>query len=157
MPVRKLTAIALIAAIYAALTWAASPLSYGPLQMRLSEVLTVLPFITRLAIPGLFIGVVVANLLSPIGIFDVIFGSIATLLAAWLTSKMPHRWLAPLPPVIVNAIIIGTLLGILGDLSIPAAMFYVGLGQLIICYGLGIPFLLLLKRYRNQIPGGQAE
>lgn len=157
MPVRKLTTIALIAAIYAVVTWAVAPLSYGPLQLRLSEIFTVLPFITPLAVPGIFIGVLVANLFSPIGIFDIIFGSLASLLAAWLTAKMPRRWLAPLPPVLINAIIIGTLLGVLGEISILAAMLYVGLGQLIVCYGLGLPFLFLLERYRNQIPGERGE
>ncbi len=157
MPVRKVTTIALIASIYAVVTWAVAPLSYGPLQLRFSEILTVLPFITPLAIPGIFIGVLVANLFSPVGIFDIIFGSLASLLAAWLTAKMPHRWLAPLPPVVINAVIIGILLGILSDISIFAAMLYVGLGQLIVCYGLGLPFLILLERYRDQIPGGRKQ
>ena len=89
MSVRKITTIALIASIYAVVTWAVAPLSYGPIQLRISEILTVLPFITPLAVPGIFIGVVVANLLSPVGIFDIIFGSLASLLAAWLTAKMP--------------------------------------------------------------------
>ncbi|QKG83670.1 QueT transporter family protein [Kroppenstedtia pulmonis] len=154
MPARKITAIAMIAAVYAAITLAVAPISYGLVQFRISEIMTVLPFITPLAIPGLFLGALTSNLFSPVGFYDVLFGSLASLIAAWLTSKMPNRWLAPLPPVLVNALIIGILLGTVSGLqiAIPVAMLYVGIGQLIVCYGLGIPFLLLLQRYGNRLP-----
>ncbi|SFS64492.1 QueT transporter family protein [Marininema halotolerans] len=159
MPTRHLTTIALIAAIYAALTLALSPFSYGFIQFRISESLTVLPWITPLAIPGLFIGAIIANLFSPVGLYDVLFGSLASLIAAWLTAKMPTRWLAPLPPVLINAIIIGILLGTVSGLpvTIPAAMLYVGIGQLIVCYGFGLPFLRLIERFRDQIPGARSR
>lgn len=159
MSTRQLTTVAMIAAIYAALTMALSPLSYGPIQLRISEILTVLPYFTPLAIPGLFIGAAVANLLSLMGFYDVIFGSLASLIAAWLTARMPRPWLAPLPPVLVNAVIIGTLLGTVSGLSVTvyAAMLYVGLGQLLVCYGLGLPFLHLLRRFRDHIPGARPD
>lgn len=152
---RKLTTIALIAALYVVLTLLFAPLSYNYLQFRISEVLTVLPFFTPLAVPGLFIGAVISNWYSSFGIADVIFGGLASLIAAWLTSKMPNRWLAPLPPVIVNAIIIGIMLGTIADipgLTVPMAILWVGLGQLGVCYGLGLPFLLILERYRHLFP-----
>ncbi|PMB05244.1 transporter [Fischerella thermalis CCMEE 5273] len=155
MSAQRITTVAMIAAVYAILTVAVAPLSYGPVQFRLSEILTVLPYLTPLAIPGLFIGAATANLFSPIGFYDVIFGSIASLIAAWLTYRMPKAWLAPLPPVLVNAVIIGILLGTVSGLpiAVPAAMLYVGLGQVVVCYGLGLPFLYLLQRYRDHIPG----
>ncbi|SDX04089.1 Uncharacterized membrane protein [Marininema mesophilum] len=155
MPIRHLTGIALIAAIYAALTLAVAPFSYSLVQFRISECLTVLPWFTPLAIPGLFLGALIANLFSPVGFYDMIFGSLATFLAAWLTAKMPRPWLAPLPPVLVNALIIGILLGTVSGLGvvIPAAMLYVGAGQLVVCYGLGLPLLHVLERYRDRIPG----
>lgn len=118
--------------------------------------LTVLPYLTPLAVPGLFVGAIIANLGSPLGLYDVIFGGLATLIAAWLTSKMPNRWLTPLPPVIVNAVIIGMELGTIAGipgLTVPWAMLWVGIGELGVCYLLGIPFLLLLERYRHRIPG----
>ncbi|MDR6226117.1 QueT transporter family protein [Desmospora profundinema] len=159
MSARYLTTVAMIAAVYAVVTLAFAPLSYGPVQFRIAESLTVLPYLTPLAIPGLFIGAAAANLFSPVGFYDVIFGSLASLIAAWLTYRMPKPWLAPLPPVLVNAVIIGILLGTVSGLpiAVPAAMLYVGLGQTIVCYGLGLPFLYLLRRVRNQIPGVRTD
>ncbi|WP_028776790.1 QueT transporter family protein [Shimazuella kribbensis] len=156
MNTKNITIVAMIAAIYVLLTYLFAPLSFNYIQFRISEVLTVLPFFTRLAIPGLFIGTILSNLLSPVGIYDVIFGSLATLIAAYLTSKTKNRYLAPLPPVIVNAVIIGVLLGVVGGLpvSIPWLMLYVGIGELGVCYLLGIPFIFLLERYRSVLPWG---
>ncbi|SMO84701.1 QueT transporter family protein [Melghirimyces algeriensis] len=155
MSARKISMISMIAAIYATLTIALAPLSYGLVQFRISEVLTVLPWLTPLAIPGLFIGALVANLFSPVGFYDVLFGSLASLIAAWLTAKMPAKWLAPLPPVLVNALMIGILLKTVSglDVTLTAAMLYVGAGQLAVCYGLGLPFLYVMERFRNRIPG----
>ncbi|MFC4545590.1 QueT transporter family protein [Paenactinomyces guangxiensis] len=153
---RKLTTIAFIAALYASLTYVFAPLSYNYIQFRISEMLTVLPYITPLAVPGLFIGAIISNIGSPLGIYDVIFGGLASLIAAWLTSKMPNRWLAPLPPVIVNAVIVGTVLGAIANLpglTVPLAMLWVGVGELAVCYLLGIPFLYLMERYQHVIPG----
>ena len=79
---RSLCLSAIIAALYAALTMALPVLSYGAWQCRLSEALTLLPLVLPQAVPGLFVGCVVANLLSPVGVWDVVFGSLATLLAA---------------------------------------------------------------------------
>lgn len=93
---RNITMTASIAALYVVLTFLFEPISFSLIQFRVSEMLTVLPFITPLAIPGLFIGTLIANMMSPVGIYDIIFGSLATLLAAWLTYKMPNRWLAPI-------------------------------------------------------------
>jgi uncharacterized membrane protein len=157
MTTKNITIVAMIAAIYVLLTYIFAPLSFNYIQFRVSEVLTVLPFFTPLAIPGLFIGTLLANLFSPAGIHDVIFGSLATLIAAYLTSLTKNKYLAPLPPVIVNAVIVGTLLGVVGGLpvSIPWLMVYVGLGQIGVCYILGIPFMILLERYRHVLPWGK--
>lgn len=157
MPAKNIATIAMIAAIYAVLTVTLAPLSYGLVQFRISEVLTVLPYLTPLAVPGLFLGALIANLFSPVGFYDVLFGSLASLIAAWLTARMPARWLAPLPPVLVNALIIGLLLKIVSglDVTLPAAMLYVGIGQLAVCYGLGLPFLYVMERFRDRIPGAR--
>ncbi len=154
MSARKITTIALIAATYVVLTILFAPLSYNYIQFRISEILTVLPFFTPLAIPGLFLGAIIANLNSPFGLYDVMIGSLATLIAAWFTAKMPNRWLAPLPPVIVNALMIGTLIATLGGIpvSIGWAIFYVGIGQLGVCYLLGIPFTFVLERIKHLFP-----
>ena len=105
---KYLVKAAVIAAVYIALTLLLMPISYGFMQIRIAEALTVLPAITHAAIPGLFIGCLVSNILGPYGLVDMVFGSIATLLAAFATYKLRKRTLlVPLPPVIANGLIIG--------------------------------------------------
>ncbi|MFR4757525.1 MAG: QueT transporter family protein [Evtepia gabavorous] len=101
-----------IAAAYAALTYvaAAMNLAYGPVQFRVSEALTVLPFLFPGTWPGLFVGCLVANLMSPYGPLDILIGSAGTLLAAWLTQRTNHPWLAPLPPVLSCMVLTGGML-----------------------------------------------
>lgn len=144
---------AVIAAIYAVLTLVFAPISFGAemVQVRISEALTILPFFTPAAIPGLFIGCMIANLFSPIGPLDVVVGSLASLLAAYLTYKMPRRILAPLPPVVVNALAIGALLHYVLGFPLVLSMAAVAAGQIIACYGLGYPLLLLLSKYRDKV------
>ena len=109
--IKFISRAALVGAIYAVLTLALYPISFGAVQFRLSEALTLLPLLIPEAIPGLFVGCIVANLLSPnIVVLDVVFGSLATLIAAVLTSRVKSVWLAPLPPVICNALIVGAVI-----------------------------------------------
>lgn len=122
--VRHLTEAALIAAMYAALTFAIAPLAYGEVQFRVSEALTILPVFTPAAIPGLTVGCLLANLLgllsgaNPAGTLDMVFGTLATLLAALLTYALRNvrvkglPVLAALPAVITNAVIVGAELAI---------------------------------------------
>lgn len=139
---RNLSIAALIAAVYVALTLI-NPLSYGAVQFRLSEALTVLPILFPQAIPGLTLGVLVSNFFSPAGFLDVIFGTLATLLAALGTYKLRHNLLlAMLSPVLMNAIIIGLLLHYLFSLPLFATMLSVGFGELVVVAILGT---LLLK------------
>ena len=150
---RYLVHAAFIAAVYAVLTIAFAPLSYGQVQVRFAEALTILPFFTPAAIPGLFVGCIVANFFGPGGIIDVIFGSAATLIAAYLSYKMPAKLLVPLPPVIINGIIIGYMLNYLYQLRLLITIGWVALGQLIACYFIGYPLLLLLEKYKDRIFG----
>ncbi len=149
MRTKNITYAAIIAAIYALLTMFVAPaFSYGVLQVRIAEALTILPMFTKAALPGLFLGCFVANLLSPAGIVDAVFGSLATLAAAFLSHKLKNnKWLVPLPPVIVNAVVVGALLfyyyGV--EYSLLLCMAWVGLGQLIACYGLGMPLIKLIE------------
>lgn len=145
---RKLTFTAAIAAIYVVLTVTLAPLSYGWMQFRVSEALTILPFFTPLAIPGLTIGVLIANLYSSAGILDLIIGPLATLIAAILTSRIKNKWLAPIPPIVVNAVLIGAMLGILfsSEVTIPMAMLWVGIGQFGVLYTLGMMLMLFIER-----------
>lgn len=143
---------AVIAALYAALTVFIMPASYGVMQFRISEALTVLPAFTPVAIPGLFIGCVVANLVSPVGMIDVVVGSAATLIAAVCSYLLrDHKILVPLPPVIANAVLVGLELYYYYNVnfSLPACMFWVGLGEAGACYLLGYPLMLMLEKHKN--------
>lgn len=143
----------IIAAIYAVLTYALAPISYGPIQVRVSEALCILPFFTPAAVPGLFIGCIIANALGGFGIWDIIFGSLATLIAAAITAKIKVKWLVPLPAVVINAVVIGFLLNQLINAPLVATMAWIALGQAASCYILGLPLLFLFERYKKQIFG----
>jgi uncharacterized membrane protein len=144
---RYIAQAAIIAAIYAAVTIAFAPISYGQVQVRISEALTVLPALTPAAILGLFIGCILANIYGGGGIIDIIFGSLATLLAAFLSYKMPKKWMVPIPPIIINGIVIGFVLNYLYGLPLFITMGWVALGELISCYALGYPLLLALSHH----------
>ena len=154
-----LTQAGIIAAAYFALTWASRSLSLadGAIQFRLSEILTVLPVFTPAAVPGLAIGCFFANMGSFLGIWDMAIGSFASLLSALGTRylrKMTVKGLpviALLPPVLVNAVIIGFEIAyIFPDEAAPVgfgmAALFVGLGQLVVCYAFGLPFFLAVKK-----------
>ncbi|MDI3535283.1 MAG: hypothetical protein PWQ82_1648 [Thermosediminibacterales bacterium] len=142
----NLVKIALIAAIYAVITIVFAPISYGPMQVRISEALTVLPFFTPLAIPGLFLGCIAANIYGGYGIYDIIFGSLATLIAAYLTYMMPKKILAPLPPVIVNGIVIGAMLHFILNVPLLITILNVAVGEFIACYIIGYPLMWIFER-----------
>ena len=141
----KLVRASLIAALYVVLVLIFNPISFGPIQCRVAEGLTVLPFIFPEAVPGLFIGCLIANIFGG-SIWDIIAGSLATLLAAWLTSKAPNLYWAAVPPVVVNALVVGSYLGKITDIPFYLAIPYVAVGQAIACFGIGIPLVRLLQK-----------
>lgn len=141
----------LIAAVYATITIALAPISYGQIQVRVAEALTILPAFTPAAIPGLFVGCIVANLYGGGGIIDIVFGSLATLVAAYTSYRMPKKWLVPLPPVIVNGIVVGYILNYLYGLPLLITMGWVTIGQAIACYGLGYPLMKVFEKYKDKI------
>ena len=154
---RQITTAALIGGIYVALSYFGNifGLTYGPIQCRFSEALTVLPFLNPLATWGLFVGCVLSNILSPYGLLDLIFGSLATLLAGLLTARCTSKWLAPLPPVICNGILVGGLISYqeVGFTAAFGGTFLfnaatVALGELAVCCVLGLPLLELMTRTR---------
>ena len=150
--VRDLTLAALIAAVYAVLTFALPLPPYSGVQLRAAEAMTVLPFLFPAATPGLFVGCILVNLFSPFPL-DVVCGSAATLIACLLTQRAPNRWLAPLPPVLCNAVIVGAEIawyeagfgpGFFQAYAYNALT--VGLGELIACVVLGELLLTVLPR-----------
>lgn len=155
--VKQLTLAAAVAALYAVLSYFGSifGLTYGPIQFRFAEALCVLPFLFPATAPGLFVGCLIANLLSPYGLIDVVCGSAATLIAAVLTTKVPSKWLAPIPAVLSNGIIVGAMLAWYEAGFGPgfAAMFAyngitVAIGELGACYVLGMVLLTALPKIK---------
>ncbi|MDD2402101.1 MAG: QueT transporter family protein [Clostridia bacterium] len=146
MRTNKIARVGIIAALYASITIALAPISYGMVQVRISEAMTILPFIFPESILGLFIGCLIANVYGGM-VLDIFFGSLATLIAAYMTSKMPHIWLAPLPPVVVNAVVVGLILKFAVDAPLLLSIIYVGIGQMIACYILGLSLFYILKKY----------
>ena len=148
--VRFIVEAAVIAAMYAALT-ILIPGGSGQIQIRVAEALSVLAFFTPAAVPGLFIGCLAANIIVGFGIYDIVFGSLASLIAAFLTRKMPSKLLAPLPPVAVNAIIVPIVLKITIGAPLLVTMGFVALGELVACYGLGYPLMMFLEKHRGRL------
>lgn len=161
---------AVIAALYVVLTQLAASMglaSYA-IQIRFSEALTILPFFTPAAIPGLFVGCLLANLLTGSMPLDVLFGSIATLLGAVGTyylgrpfqsartagsARHWQKWLTPIPPIAANTIIVPFVLAYVYHLegSIPYFMLTVGAGEIISCGVLGLLLQQTLMRYRSYL------
>ncbi len=140
-----LTQAAMIAAIYVVLTLLFRPVSFGEIQVRISEALTILPLFTPAAVPGVFAGCLIAN----------IFGSLATLIGAVLTYRLRERtpFLAPLPPIAANTVIVPFVLfyGYGVNLPIVFMMLTVGIGEVLSCGVLGLLLYTALKRYRYVI------
>ena len=151
--VLRITQAAMIAAIYVVLTVfiSAFNLASGAIQVRISEALTILPVFTPAAIPGLFLGCLISNLVTGCMPLDVVFGSLATLIGACALRK--HKWLAPLPPIVANTIIVPFVLRYvyLAEGTIPFFMLTVGIGEVISCYLLGSILHRVLDRYKEHI------
>ncbi len=159
--IRYIITASLIAAIYAGLTYLSSAfgMAYGPIQLRLSEVLTILPVFTSASIPGLTVGCFIANIGS-FNVADLLFGTAATLMAAILTRLLKDIKFCGLPilsflsPVIINALVIGfewealfiRSKNFLWGFFLAAAQ--IGISQLIVCFCFGIPFYLAIKKQR---------
>lgn len=142
---------ALTAALYAAITIAAAPLSYGMVQFRISEALVVLCRFEPTLSLGLTLGCLIANFFSTVTALDAVVGTAATAIACFLTVKVRNDYLAPLANVLVNTVLIGGMLAYVLFPEDPAAGFaaaalQVGIGELAVMYGLGLPLLLFARK-----------
>jgi uncharacterized membrane protein len=151
-----ITQAALIAALYTVLTMVAAgfDLASGAIQVRFSEALTIMPFFTPAAIPGLTLGCLLSNILTGCALPDVIFGTLATLLGALGTYALrKNRFLCAVPPIVSNALIIPFVLTYAYHIpgGIPLFMLTVGLGELISCMGLGQLLLQALLPFRGRL------
>lgn len=127
-----------IAAIYAVLTMVFSGLSYGPIQYRLAEAMTILPMFIPEAIPGLAIGCFFANIAGGYGFADVVFGSLVTLAAAYLTSKITNKYLAILPPIFMNAVFVSIWVSKSAGVPYWMSVGSIGFGEFITAGILGV-------------------
>ena len=143
---RSLCTSAVIAALYAALTLLLAPISYGNLQCRISEAMTLLPMVMPAAIPGLFVGCLLANLLGGCTVWDIVFGSLATLIAAVGTYALRKKpILAALCPVLSNGVIVGAVLSFVWGLPLWLTMLEVAVGE-VGAVIIGFVLLAALKR-----------
>lgn len=145
---------AVIAAIYVVLVWIFNYWSFGPIQFRIAEALTILPFFTSAAIPGLFIGCLLANFMSGAIFADIIFGSLATLIGAVGSYALrKHKWLVPLPPILANTLIVPFVLkfGYGTEEAIPVMMLSIGISEIIVCFVIGMALMYTLKPAINRI------
>lgn len=154
---------ALIASLYVTLTLIANSLGLAnhAIQIRFSEALTILPYFTPAAIPGLFIGCILSNLITGCVPLDVIFGSLATLIGAFGTYFLRNKskWLAPVAPIAANTVIVPFILAYIYRFegSIPYFMLTVGIGEIISCGVLGMIVLNTLQKHRKYIFPGNNE
>ena len=167
-----ITQAAVIAALYVDLTLLANSLGLAnyAIQVRFSEALTILPYFTPAAIPGLFIGCIISNTLTGCMLLDTIFGSLATLVGAVVTYLIAHgfrsytnpdyykganirKWLCPIPPIVANIIVVPPVLMYVYHLegTLPLFMLTVGIGEVISCFVLGMILLFALDSRKETI------
>lgn len=153
----------IIAALYVVLTYFLAPISYGPIQARVSEIMTVFPIFSWATIPGLTVGCLISNLINPenLGLVDIIGGTIATLLAGitsyWIGKK--NKWLGIIPPVVFNGVIVGGYLPfLLFDTvtwqTVLFTMLTVAGGEALVLIVLGLPLVTIIEKtgLKNKLP-----
>ena len=140
---------AMIAALYAVITLVLAPISYGELQIRLAETMTLLPVLLPEAVPALAVGCLLANILGGCTILDIVFGTLATLLSAVCTRRLRHHIrAASAMPVLFNGVIVGAVVhfGYAPAMPLPLCMLFVAAGEAVSCMLLGPMLLRILKR-----------
>ena len=153
--VAAITQAAMIAGLYVVLTFIADAfgLANYAVQIRFSEALTILPYFTPAAVPGLFIGCLISNILTGCALPDIIFGSLATLIGAVFTYRLrAYKWMAPVPPIVANMIIVPfVLLYAYGIRPLWFSFLTVTAGEIISCGVLGMGLLFTLEKYKNRL------
>lgn len=151
---RALARSALIAALYATLTLLLAPISYGEVQIRLSEALTLLPILLPEAVPALAVGCLLANILGGCTIFDIVFGTLSTLIAAMLTRRLRHSFLlAAVMPVLLNGVIVGAVVhfAYAPVVALPLCMLFVACGEAVACFVIGPLMLRMMERIPKEL------
>lgn len=145
MQTQRTVRAALIAAIYFILIYIFQGVSFGVFQFRPAEALTVLPILYPEAVPALFVAVMLSNIIGGLGPWDIFGGSLVTLLAAWVTYRYRHSWIAYASPIVLNAFLISLYLRFIFDVPYWLAVVGIGLSESVSVLLLGIPLIRLLK------------
>ncbi|MCF8008670.1 MAG: QueT transporter family protein [Halanaerobiales bacterium] len=151
MNTKKITRGALIAGLYIIITFILSPVSFGPLQFRASEALTVLPILYPEAIPALFIGVLLSNIIGGLGMLDIIGGSLVTLLAAYLTYRYRDSFIAYLSPILLNGFLISIYLHILFGIPYWITVIQISLSEAVVVLLIGYPLVQIIKKRMDSL------
>ena len=151
-PVRGMVLTGLLAGLYVVFTLPFGQVAFGPIQFRIAEVLTLLPFFTPWAIPGVTLGCLLSNLLFSTPV-DAVVGTSATLIAALLTYQCKKDWLAPIPPILINGLMIGGMLTYLTTGGFSRGVFWMMAGEIaasefVVCFIMGLPFLRMIRYYQ---------
>ncbi|MGM0409513.1 MAG: QueT transporter family protein [Bacillota bacterium] len=145
MKTKYLTRGALIAALYVVITYILTPISFGPLQFRLSEALTVLPILYPEAVPALFVGVLLSNIFGGLGLVDIIGGSLTTLIAAYFTYRYRDSIFAYLSPIIFNGLLISLYLHAILDIPYWLTVIEISISEAVVVFLVGYPLINYLK------------
>lgn len=148
MKAKHLTRAALIAGLYVIITYILSPISFGPIQFRVSEALTVLPILYPEAIPALFIGVFLSNIIGGLGMVDILGGSLVTLLAAYGTYYFRDSFIAYLSPILLNGLLISIYLHLLFAIPYWLTVIQISISEAAVVLFLGYPLIRVLKKRR---------
>ena len=159
----KIVKSALIAALYAVLTIILAPISYGPIQFRISEILVLLAFLDPIYIVGLTLGCLISNLFGGYGLMDITFGTLATFLSVsaisitskYMKSNIVSLIVSSLWPTIFNGLIVGWMLSVVSELPMLITMLQVGIGEFVVVTIVGVPiFKIISDKYRNKLALG---
>lgn len=150
---REIALCGVLAALYAGITIATASFAYGPIQFRVADALCVLPFFLPVSSVGLALGCLIANLFSPVSALDIVIGSAATLVGCVLTARVRRRFLAPLPTILANTVMVGAMLSavLTPQALLPGFLTFgaqVALGETAVMTALGLPLLTYLDKSR---------
>jgi uncharacterized membrane protein len=158
--VKRLVKTAIIAALYAVITLVLAPISYGPIQFRVSEIMVLLAFFDPFYIVGLTLGCFIANILGPNGLADIIFGTLATFISVYAVSitqrfvknKKTSLIIASLWPTIFNGVIIGWMLNYIYQFPLVLSIGEVAIGEFVVVTIVGVPIVRLLQNKYSRFP-----
>ena len=156
---KRLVRTAIIAALYAVITLALAPISYGNIQFRVSEIMVLLAFFDPFYIGGLTLGCFIANMLGPNGLPDIIFGTLATFISVYavsITGKYVKNnnlslFIASLWPTIFNVLIVGAELSYIAELPLLLTMLQVAVGEFVVVTIIGVPVMSLIRNKYSRI------